>query len=260
MQQQQQQQLAQLNAITATLVEEISFLNTKAKQGAGGRSSHMRLTAAQTCTDHALRPWRRGCCRCAIYTPSFNRLSQENSPSFKYEQVVLEPALCYLYDAVQYLDETLLILEDQDQTPVSAQTVEQQIYETDSTVMWAYILLANRYSMVQLRASLGGDASARGGGRSTESEASFHGGGGIGQKAPALQEKEGSLARGGCQRGGKRDNGSCIFLVAKACSNRWRIVYDLGWLNGPFFAVGKQLGGATASRGARAERPGAEEA
>ncbi|KAK3284268.1 hypothetical protein CYMTET_8069 [Cymbomonas tetramitiformis] len=91
---------------------------------------------------------------------TFDSLNKNASSSPKYGQLVLGPALAHFHDAVQFSDDTLELLENQDKVSVSAQEMEQRVYETHSTMMGVFNLMAQRYSMLQLHASLDGDAAA----------------------------------------------------------------------------------------------------
>ncbi|KAK3247725.1 hypothetical protein CYMTET_42785 [Cymbomonas tetramitiformis] len=94
---------------------------------------------------------------------TFDSLAKKASSTLKYEHLVLAPVLTFLYNAVQFSERTLDPLDNQDKNPASAQEIEQRVYATHNTVEGAFTLLANRYSIIQLRASLDGDASAHGG-------------------------------------------------------------------------------------------------
>eukprot|EP00854_Cymbomonas_tetramitiformis_P016055 gene16055-biopygen16553 len=100
-------------------------------------------------------------------------LNKKASSSLKYEQLVLGPALAYFYDAVQFSDNTLELLENQDKVPVSAHEIEHRVYETHNTFMGVFTLMAQRYSMLQLRASLDGDVSAHGGPEALKAKLAF---------------------------------------------------------------------------------------
>ncbi|KAK3272795.1 hypothetical protein CYMTET_18928 [Cymbomonas tetramitiformis] len=104
----------------------------------------------------------------------FDSINKKASSSLKYEQLVLGPALAYFFDALQFSDcDTLELLENQDKVPVSAQEIEQRVYETHNTFMGVFTLLAQRYSMLQLRASLDGDAAAHGGPEALKAKLAF---------------------------------------------------------------------------------------
>ncbi|KAK3269699.1 hypothetical protein CYMTET_21867 [Cymbomonas tetramitiformis] len=90
-----------------------------------------------------------------------------------YEQLVLGPALAYFYDALQFSDDTLELLENQDKVAVSARKIEQRVYEAHNTFMGVFILMAQRYSMLQLRASLDSLASAHGGPEALKAKLAF---------------------------------------------------------------------------------------
>ncbi|KAK3286071.1 hypothetical protein CYMTET_6347 [Cymbomonas tetramitiformis] len=153
MQQQQQQQIA-------LLTEHLTHLNAnKAKDDAVGSST-------QTKGDKELLFVLYG-------DKTFNSLSKKASSSLKYEQPVLGPAVAYLYNAVQFSDDTLDMLEQQDTVPVSTQEIEQRVFETHNTVMGVFTLLAQRHSMVQLRASLDGDAAAHRGPEALKAKLGF---------------------------------------------------------------------------------------
>ncbi|KAK3255711.1 hypothetical protein CYMTET_35118, partial [Cymbomonas tetramitiformis] len=66
---------------------------------------------------------------------TFDSLNKKSSSLLKYEQLILGPALAYLYDAVQFSDDTLELLEHQDTQHVSAQEIGQRVYETHNMVM-----------------------------------------------------------------------------------------------------------------------------
>ncbi|KAK3277629.1 hypothetical protein CYMTET_14375 [Cymbomonas tetramitiformis] len=58
---------------------------------------------------------------------TFDSLNKKSSSSLEYVQLVLGPALAYLYDAVQFSDDTLELVEHQDTQHVSAQEIEQRV-------------------------------------------------------------------------------------------------------------------------------------
>ncbi|KAK3233340.1 hypothetical protein CYMTET_56356 [Cymbomonas tetramitiformis] len=63
--------------------------------------------------------------------------------------------------------------ENQDKAPISTQEIEQRVYETHNTMMGVFTLLAQRYSMLQLRASLDGDTAAHGGPEALKAKLAF---------------------------------------------------------------------------------------
>ncbi|KAK3237125.1 hypothetical protein CYMTET_52791 [Cymbomonas tetramitiformis] len=102
-----------------------------------------------------------------------NSLNKKALSSLKYKQLVLGPALAYFYDDVQFSADTLELLENQDKVPASTQEIEQRVYETHNTMLGVFTLLAQRYSMLQLRASLDGDAAAHGGPEALKAKLAF---------------------------------------------------------------------------------------
>ncbi|KAK3241862.1 hypothetical protein CYMTET_48408 [Cymbomonas tetramitiformis] len=64
---------------------------------------------------------------------TFDSLAEKASSSLKYEQLVLTHVLAFLYDAVQYSEGTVDLLDDQAKNPVSAQEIEQRVCETHNT-------------------------------------------------------------------------------------------------------------------------------
>ncbi|KAK3265475.1 hypothetical protein CYMTET_25845 [Cymbomonas tetramitiformis] len=177
-QQQQQQQSAQQSAVMTAMMEQLTHMNANKDKGDVAGSS------VQTKGDKELARRQK-----LLYVPygegsptrtatlearmpqlyhlygdkTFASFNKKASSFLKYEQLVLGPALAYLYDAVQFSDDTLELLESQDKVAVSTQEIEQRVYETQNTMMGAYTLLAHRYSMVQLRTGPDGDAATHGG-------------------------------------------------------------------------------------------------
>ncbi|KAK3236516.1 hypothetical protein CYMTET_53351 [Cymbomonas tetramitiformis] len=70
----------------------------------------------------------------------------------KYTQMVRDPVLAYLHDAVQYSEGTMDLLEQQATSFLAVETIEQRVFATHNTMEGVYSLLCNRYSMLQQRA------------------------------------------------------------------------------------------------------------
>ncbi|KAK3282294.1 hypothetical protein CYMTET_9964 [Cymbomonas tetramitiformis] len=150
---QNQQQLAQRSAVM-TAMEQLQHLNAKEVKGDVAGSS------ATTTGDKELTRWQK-----LPYCPysasnfyptrpstlesrmpqfydlygdkTFDSLNRKSSSSLKYEQLILAPALAYLYNAVQFSDDTLEMLEHQDTQHVSALKIERRVYKSHNTVMGA---------------------------------------------------------------------------------------------------------------------------
>ncbi|KAK3236558.1 hypothetical protein CYMTET_53308 [Cymbomonas tetramitiformis] len=142
-QQHYQQQLAQQSAVMTAMMEQVQHPIAKEAEGNVAGSS------APTKGDKELARWQKlPCCPYSDSNPypprpaplekrlpqlynlygdkTFDRLNKYSS-SLKYEQLVLVPALVYLYDAVQFSDDILELLKNQDKQHALAQEIEQRV-------------------------------------------------------------------------------------------------------------------------------------
>eukprot|EP00854_Cymbomonas_tetramitiformis_P009224 gene9223-biopygen9399 len=268
-QQQQQQQSAQQSAVMTAMMEQLTHMNANKDKGDVAGSS------VQTKGDKELARRQK-----LLYVPygegsptrtatlearmpqlyhlygdkTFASFNKKASSFLKYEQLVLGPALAYLYDAVQFSDDTLELLESQDKVAVSTQEIEQRVYETQNTMMGAYTLLAHRYSMVQLRTGPDGDAATHGGPEPLKAKLAFmeeKPGRGSGKaqtglamglapgfNAPGTVLPSSNVLFGARAEGADSTIESAVEEGSLACggrqfrgSNPWRIAYDFRWTN-----------------------------
>ncbi|KAK3239354.1 hypothetical protein CYMTET_50715 [Cymbomonas tetramitiformis] len=129
------------------MMEQLTHLNTdKAKGDAAGSSTQTKgdkeLARRQKLPYHPNRednPYPTHIATLETRMPhlydlygdkTFDSLNKKASSSLKYEQLVLGLARAYFHDVVQFSDDTLELSENQDNVPVSAQEIEQRVYET----------------------------------------------------------------------------------------------------------------------------------
>ncbi|KAK3269695.1 hypothetical protein CYMTET_21863 [Cymbomonas tetramitiformis] len=79
-----------------------------------------------------------------------------------YEEVVLALALSYMHDAIAYSEGTMDRIMDTKNLP-SMEEVGKRVFTAHNTFKGVFALLSNRYTMIQLRASMESDAAIHSG-------------------------------------------------------------------------------------------------
>ncbi|KAK3268593.1 hypothetical protein CYMTET_22912 [Cymbomonas tetramitiformis] len=74
-----------------------------------------------------------------------------------YEQLVLPPALSYIHDVIAYSELTLEWVKDEKEPP-GVEELGERVYTSHNTFKGVFARLSNRYTMIQLRASMESDA------------------------------------------------------------------------------------------------------
>ncbi|KAK3287954.1 hypothetical protein CYMTET_4562 [Cymbomonas tetramitiformis] len=103
---------------------------------------------------------------------TYDALCKRTNSSMRYEHLVLAPALSYLHDAVAYNESTLDWMDDASQPP-TLEEMGERTYTVQNTLKGVFALLSNRYTMIQLRASMESDASVHGGTEALRAKLAF---------------------------------------------------------------------------------------
>ncbi|KAK3232554.1 hypothetical protein CYMTET_57091 [Cymbomonas tetramitiformis] len=103
---------------------------------------------------------------------TYDALSKRTNSSMRYEQLVLAPALSYMHDAIAFSEVTLDWCQDKKDAP-SVEELSERVYTAHNTFKGAFALLSNRYTMIQLRASMESDATSHGGAEALRAKLAF---------------------------------------------------------------------------------------
>ncbi|KAK3249514.1 hypothetical protein CYMTET_41067 [Cymbomonas tetramitiformis] len=103
---------------------------------------------------------------------TFDALSKRTNSSMRYEQLVLAPALSYMHDAIAYSETTLDWCQDEKEPP-TVEELSERILVAHNTFKGVFSLLSNRYTMLQLRASMESDATSHGGAEALRAKLAF---------------------------------------------------------------------------------------
>ncbi|KAK3266075.1 hypothetical protein CYMTET_25279 [Cymbomonas tetramitiformis] len=93
---------------------------------------------------------------------TYDALSKRTNSSMRDEHLVLTPALSDMHDAITYCESTMDWLEDKKELP-TMEELGKRIYMAHKTFKGAFALLDNRYTMIQLKASMESDTAVHGG-------------------------------------------------------------------------------------------------
>ncbi|KAK3289157.1 hypothetical protein CYMTET_3403 [Cymbomonas tetramitiformis] len=99
-------------------------------------------------------------------------LSKRTNSSMRYEQLVLAPALSYMHDAIAYAEATMDWMQDE-KDPPNFEELGERVYTAHNTFKGVFALLSNRYTMIQLRASMESDATVHGGTEALRAKLAF---------------------------------------------------------------------------------------
>ncbi|KAK3280628.1 hypothetical protein CYMTET_11540 [Cymbomonas tetramitiformis] len=103
---------------------------------------------------------------------TYDALSKRTKPSMRYEQLVLVPALSYMHDAIAFSEVTLDWCQDE-KDPPTVEELSERIFAAHNTFKGVFSLLNNRYTMLQLRASMESDATSHGGAEALRAKLAF---------------------------------------------------------------------------------------
>ncbi|KAK3281633.1 hypothetical protein CYMTET_10584 [Cymbomonas tetramitiformis] len=90
----------------------------------------------------------------------------------KLPYLVLAPALSYMHDAIAYSEVTLDWCQDEKDAP-SVEELSERVYAAHTTFKGVFSLLSNRYTMLQLRASMEADATSHDGAEALRAKLAF---------------------------------------------------------------------------------------
>ncbi|KAK3267531.1 hypothetical protein CYMTET_23912 [Cymbomonas tetramitiformis] len=103
---------------------------------------------------------------------TYDALSKRTNSSMRYEQLVLAPALSYMHDAIAFSEVTLDWCQDE-KDPPTVEELSERVFATHNTFKGVFSLLNNRYTMLQLRASMESDATSHGGAEALRAKFAF---------------------------------------------------------------------------------------
>ncbi|KAK3267985.1 hypothetical protein CYMTET_23486 [Cymbomonas tetramitiformis] len=104
---------------------------------------------------------------------TYDALSKRTNSSMRYEQLVLAPALSYLHDAIAFSEVTLDWCQDE-KDPLTVEELSERVFKAHNTFKGVFSLLtSNRYTMLQLRASMESDATSHGGAEALRAKLAF---------------------------------------------------------------------------------------
>ncbi|KAK3238207.1 hypothetical protein CYMTET_51771 [Cymbomonas tetramitiformis] len=87
---------------------------------------------------------------------SYDSLSKKTASSMKYENVVLAPALSYFHDFLKYTSATVTDFES-----FETDYLYDRLVRLENSIHGVYTLLCNRFTVLQLRASLDGEGASK---------------------------------------------------------------------------------------------------
>ncbi|KAK3246580.1 hypothetical protein CYMTET_43889 [Cymbomonas tetramitiformis] len=103
---------------------------------------------------------------------TYDALSKRTNSSMRYEQLVLAPALSYMHDAIAFSEVTLDWCQDEKEPP-TVEELSERVFAAHNTFKGVFSLLSNRYTMLQLRASMESDATSHGGAEALRAKLAF---------------------------------------------------------------------------------------
>ncbi|KAK3269832.1 hypothetical protein CYMTET_21730 [Cymbomonas tetramitiformis] len=103
---------------------------------------------------------------------TYDALSKRTNSSMRYEQLVLAPALSYMHDAIAFSEVTLDWCQDE-KDPPTVEELSERVFAAHNTFKGVFSLLNNRYTMLQLRASMESDATSHGGAEALRAKLAF---------------------------------------------------------------------------------------
>ncbi|KAK3252908.1 hypothetical protein CYMTET_37814 [Cymbomonas tetramitiformis] len=103
---------------------------------------------------------------------TYDALSKHTNSSMRYEQLVLAPALSYMHDAIAFSEVTLDWCQDE-KDPPTVEELSERVFAAHNTFKGGFSLLNNRYTMLQLRASMESDATSHGGAEALRAKLAF---------------------------------------------------------------------------------------
>ncbi|KAK3287371.1 hypothetical protein CYMTET_5118 [Cymbomonas tetramitiformis] len=103
---------------------------------------------------------------------TYDALSKRTNSSMRYEQLVLAPALSYMHDAIAFSEVTLDWCQDE-KDPPTVEELSERVFAAHNTFKGVFSLLNNRYTMLQLRASMESDATSHGEGEALRAKLAF---------------------------------------------------------------------------------------
>ncbi|KAK3278933.1 hypothetical protein CYMTET_13156 [Cymbomonas tetramitiformis] len=103
---------------------------------------------------------------------TYDALSKRTNSSMRYEQLVLAPALSYMHDAIAFSEVTLDWCQDE-KDPPTVEELSERVFAAHNTFKGVFSLLSNRYTMLQLRASMESDATSHGGAEALRAKLAF---------------------------------------------------------------------------------------
>ncbi|KAK3252220.1 hypothetical protein CYMTET_38463 [Cymbomonas tetramitiformis] len=92
--------------------------------------------------------------------------------------LVLAPALSYMHNAIAFFETTLDWCQD-DEDPPTVEELSERVFATHNTFKGVFSLLSNKYTMLQLRASMESGATSHGGAEAFIEEKVYAGGDGL---------------------------------------------------------------------------------
>ncbi|KAK3259929.1 hypothetical protein CYMTET_31091 [Cymbomonas tetramitiformis] len=99
-------------------------------------------------------------------------LSKRTKSSMRYKYLVLAPALSYMHDAIAFSETTMDWCQD-DKDPPTVEDLSERVFAAHNTFKGVCSLLSNRYTMLQLRASMESDATSHGGAEALRAKLAF---------------------------------------------------------------------------------------
>ncbi|KAK3246200.1 hypothetical protein CYMTET_44253 [Cymbomonas tetramitiformis] len=103
---------------------------------------------------------------------TYDALFKRTNSSMGYEQLVLAPALSYMHVAIASSEVALGWLQGEKEPP-GVEDLGERVYTAHNTLKGVFALLINRYTMIQLRASMESDATTRGGAEALRAKPAF---------------------------------------------------------------------------------------
>ncbi|KAK3242073.1 hypothetical protein CYMTET_48217 [Cymbomonas tetramitiformis] len=103
---------------------------------------------------------------------TYDALSKRTNSSMRYEQLVVAPALSYMHDAIAFSEVTLDWCQDE-KDPPTVEELSERVFAAHNTFKGVFSLLNNRYTMLQLRASMECDATSHGGAEALRAKLAF---------------------------------------------------------------------------------------
>ncbi|KAK3233369.1 hypothetical protein CYMTET_56327 [Cymbomonas tetramitiformis] len=103
---------------------------------------------------------------------TYDALSKRTNSSMHYAQLVLAPALSYMHDAIAFSEVTLDWCQDE-KDPPTVEELSERVFAAHNTFKDVFSLLNNRYTMLQLRASMESDATSHGGAEALRAKLAF---------------------------------------------------------------------------------------